>query len=49
MVLEIEADQSLSDEPGSLMDYVLVGWISASRTLLLLVHELAPLATQLRR
>jgi nucleolar protein 9 len=35
MVLEIEADQSLSDEPGSLMDYVLVGWISASRTLLL--------------
>ncbi|KAF8270863.1 armadillo-type protein [Lactarius quietus] len=29
MALEIEADQGLSDEPGSLMDHVLVGLISA--------------------
>ncbi|KAI9449636.1 hypothetical protein BJY52DRAFT_1359724 [Lactarius psammicola] len=32
MALEIEADQGLSDEPGSLMDHVLVGLISAYRT-----------------
>ncbi|KAI9511254.1 armadillo-type protein [Russula earlei] len=30
MAIEMEADQGLSDEPGSLMDYVLVGLISAS-------------------
>lgn len=47
MVLEIEADQGLSDEPGSLMDHVLVGLISVSRTPLLLVDERA--STQLRR
>jgi BarA-like signal transduction histidine kinase len=47
MVLEIEADQGLSDEPDSIMDQVLVGLISASRTPLLLVDERAP--TQLRR
>jgi len=32
MALEIEADQGLSDEPGSLMDHVLVGLITAYRT-----------------
>jgi hypothetical protein len=31
MALEIEADQGLSDEPGSLMDHVSVGLISVSR------------------
>ncbi len=31
MALEIEADHGLSDEPGSLMDHVLVGLISAYR------------------
>jgi nucleolar protein 9 len=31
MVLEIEANQGFSDEPGSLMDHVLVGLISAYR------------------
>ncbi|KAH9991655.1 ARM repeat-containing protein [Russula compacta] len=30
MAIEIEADQGLSDEPGSLMDHVLVGLISVS-------------------
>jgi len=30
MAIEIEADQGLSDEPGSLMDHVLVGLISSS-------------------
>jgi hypothetical protein len=32
MALEIEADLSLSDEPGSLMDRVMVGLISKYRT-----------------
>jgi hypothetical protein len=36
MSLEIESDQGLSDEPGSLMDHVLVGLISAQRVLLFL-------------
>ena len=31
MAIEIEANQGLSDEPGSLMDHVSVGLISASR------------------
>ncbi len=47
MALEIEADQGLSDEPGSLMDHVLVGLISFSRTQLLFVDGRAQ--TQLRR
>jgi hypothetical protein len=47
MALEIEADQGLSDEPGSLMDHVLVGLISVSRTQLLLVDGRAQI--QLRR
>jgi len=37
MTLEIEADQGLSDEPGSLMDHVLVGLISAARMPIFLV------------
>ena len=47
MALEIEADQGLSVDQGSLMDHVLVGLISASRTSLFLVYSLVP--TQLRR
>lgn len=46
MVLEIEADQGLSDEPGSLMDHVLVGLISAYRTVIIsrkLTHSNAAL------
>jgi hypothetical protein len=47
MALEIEADQGLSVEPGSLMDHVLVGLISASRTPLFLADGRVP--TELRR
>ena len=42
MALEVEADQDLSDEPGSLMDNVLDGLISASRTPLFLVDGRVP-------
>ena len=42
MALEVEADQGLSDGPGSLMDNVLVGLISASRTPLFLVDGRVP-------
>jgi hypothetical protein len=47
MALEIEADQGLSVELGSLMDHVLLGMISASRMSLFPVDGRVP--TQLRR
>ena len=43
MAVQIEADQCLSDESGSLMDHVLVGLISVSRKLLLLVDQQVPI------
>ena len=42
MALEVEADQGLLNEAGSLMDNVFVGLISASRMLLFLVDGRVP-------
>jgi hypothetical protein len=47
MALELEADQGLADEAGSLMDHVSVGLISAYRTPSILVD--GQVTTQLLR
>jgi hypothetical protein len=39
MLLAVEADQQMSEDPDSLMDRVLVGLVSLSRT----IRSLAPL------